>query len=97
MLEPEEEATHRSTSRSSRASGRESGLLLLRDRRGFFDYDNEEPLEHHLHLDPRVSQEWQGVYAAAARDEDWQPWAEEEKKEKAEVRGGEGVGEGDGG
>lgn len=83
MLEPEDEPAHgRGGSRASR-SGRDSGTMLLRGRRSFFDYDDESPLRH-TQLDPRVSEEWRGAYAAA-QDDTWQPWAEEKKEDKAEV------------
>lgn len=84
MLDSEEEYSQRS-SRGSTRSGRggDSGLsmVLQRDRRGLFDYDDEEPLQH-LHLNPRVSEELEDAYAAV-QDDGWQPWQEEEKKENA--------------
>lgn len=57
--------------------------MVLRGRRSFFDYDDESPLRH-MQLDPHVSEELQGAYAAA-QDGAWQPWAEEKKEDKAEV------------
>lgn len=57
--------------------------MLQRDRRGLFDYDDEPPLPH-LHLDPRVSAELEGVYAEVQAD-GWQPWREEEKLDGSEV------------
>ncbi|CAM9657123.1 unnamed protein product, partial [Ectocarpus sp. 12 AP-2014] len=83
MLDSEEESSHRSTrtSRSGR-SGSSGHLMLQRDRRGLFDYDDEPPLPH-LHLDPRVSAELEGVYAEVQAD-GWQPWREEEKSDGSE-------------
>lgn len=88
MLDSEEEYSQRSSRGTNRAGrGGDSGLsmVLQRDRRGMFDHDDEEPLQH-LHLDPRVSEELEDAYAAV-QDDGWQPWQEEEKKEDAsEVR-----------
>lgn len=58
-------------------------MLLQRDRRGLFDYDDEAPLQH-LHLDPHVSEELEEAYAAV-QDEYWQPWQEEKKEDPSEV------------
>lgn len=85
MLDSEEEYSQRRSSRGANRSGRggDSGLsmVLQHGRRGLFDYDDEEPLQH-LHLDPRVSEELEDAYAAV-QDDGWQPWQEEEKKEDA--------------
>ncbi|CAM9518537.1 unnamed protein product [Ectocarpus sp. 8 AP-2014] len=83
MLDSEEESSHRSTRTSRSGRGGSSGhLMLQRDRRGLFDYDDEPPLPH-LHLDPRVSAELEGVYAEVQAD-GWQPWREEEKLDGSE-------------
>ncbi len=58
-------------------------MVLQRDRRGLFDYDDEAPLQH-LHLDPHVSEELEEAYAAV-QDEYWQPWQEEKKDDTSEV------------
>lgn len=84
MLEPEEEPGRVSARPGSQRSGRDSGHVIVPDRRGFFDYDDESPLPH-LHVDPRVSEEWRGVYDAA-QEEGWRPWPEEKKEERSEVR-----------
>lgn len=84
MLDSEEDSSRRSSRGGSRSGrGGDSGLsmVLQRDRRGLFDYDDEEPLQH-LHLDPRVSEELEDAYAAV-QDDGWQPWQADEKKDDA--------------
>lgn len=80
MLDSEEEApTVSERSRYTRGGRGSSGHLVLRDRRGFFDYDEQGPLQH-VRLAPHVSNTWRGAYTAT-QDADWQPWSEEEAKD----------------
>lgn len=85
MLESEDEHSQRS-SRANRSgrSGETRHLLLQRDRRGLFDYDDEPPLQH-LHLNPRVSEDLEDVYAAV-QDDGWEPWPEEKGEDSSDVR-----------
>ncbi|CAN0258960.1 unnamed protein product [Ascophyllum nodosum] len=82
MLDSEEEAPNASE-RSRGTSGNRGSVHppIRRDRRGFFDYDSEGPLQH-LHLEPQVSDDWRVAYTPA-QDGDWQPWIEEETKDNA--------------
>lgn len=82
MLESEEDSQRSSRANRSGRSGETRHLVLHRDRRGLFDYDDEPPLEH-LHLNPRVSEELEDVYAAV-QDDGWEPWPEE--KDASDVR-----------
>lgn len=82
MLESEEDSQRSSRANRSGHTGETRNLVLHRDRRGLFDYDDEPPLQH-LHLSPRVSEELEDVYAAV-QDEGWEPWPEE--KDTSDVR-----------